>query len=58
MAKDLAKAEGDIAKCEAKLKNLSAAPNVPADKLAEAREQHEAAVARRDKLNETLAVLS
>ena len=58
VAKDLAKAESDIAKCDAKLKNLSAAPNVPAEKLAEAREQREAAVARRDKLNETLAVLS
>lgn len=58
LSKELVKAEGDIGKCEGKLKNLSAAPNVPADKLAEAKSQHEAAVARRERLKETLAVLS
>jgi len=58
LTKDLAKAEGDIEKCEGKLKNLSAAANAPAEKLAEAKAQHEAAVARRERLQETLAVLS
>ncbi len=58
LAKDLAKAESDIEKCAAKLKNLSAAANVPAEKLAEAREQNDAAAARRDRLKETIAVLS
>jgi valyl-tRNA synthetase len=58
LAKDLAKAESDIEKCAAKLKNLSAAASAPADKVAEAKEQHDAAVARRDRLKETIAVLS
>ena len=58
LAKDLAKAESDIEKCEAKLKNISAAPNVPAEKLAEAREQRDNAAAKRDRLKETIAVLS
>jgi valyl-tRNA synthetase len=58
LAKDLAKAESDIEKCGAKLKNLSAAPNVPAEKLAEAKAQSEAASARREQLKETLAILS
>ncbi len=58
LAKDLAKAESDIEKCAAKLKNLSSAANVPAEKVAEAKEQHDGAVARRDRLKETLAVLS
>ncbi len=58
LTKDLVKAEGDIVKCEGKLKNLAAAPNVPAEKLAEAKDQHAAAVARRERLKETLAVLS
>lgn len=58
LAKDLAKAESDIEKCEAKLKNLSAAASAPAEKVAEAREQRDAALARRDRLNETIAVLS
>ena len=58
LAKDLAKAEGDIEKCAAKLKNLSAAASAPAEKVAEAKEQHDAAVARRERLKETLAVLS
>ncbi len=56
--KDLAKAESDIEKCAAKLKNLSAAASAPADKVAEAKEQHDAAVTRRDRLKETIAVLS
>ena len=54
LKKDLVKAEGDIVKCEGKLKNLSAAPDVPADKLAQARAQREAAVARRGQLSETI----
>ena len=58
LAKDLAKAEGDIEKCAAKLKNMSAAANAPAEKVAEAKEQHDAALARRDRLKETIAVLS
>ncbi len=58
LAKDLVKAEGDIGKCEAKLNNLTAAPNVPAEKIVEAKSQHEAAVARSARLKETLAVLS
>ncbi|MBI5246066.1 MAG: valine--tRNA ligase [Elusimicrobia bacterium] len=58
LAKDLAKAEGDIEKCAAKLKNLSAAASAPAEKVAEAKEQHDAAAARRDRLKETIAVLS
>ncbi|MBI2788762.1 MAG: valine--tRNA ligase [Elusimicrobia bacterium] len=58
LAKDLAKAEGDIEKCEAKLKNLSAAASAPAEKVAEAKEQRDAALARRDRLKETIAVLS
>ncbi len=58
LAKDLAKAEGDIEKCAAKLKNLSAAASAPAEKVAEAKEQHDGALARRDRLQETIAVLS
>jgi len=58
LAKDLAKAEGDIEKCAAKLKNMSAAANAPAEKVAEAKEQHDAALARRDRLKETIAVLA
>ncbi len=58
LAKDLAKAEGDIEKCEAKLKNLSAAASAPAEKVAEAKDQRDAALARRDRLKETIAVLS
>ncbi len=58
LLKDLAKAESDIEKCGAKLKNLAAAPNVPADKLSEAKAQSEAAAARREQLKETLAILS
>ncbi len=58
LAKDLAKAEGDIEKCAAKLKNLSAAASAPAEKVAEAKEQRDAAVAKRDRLKETIAVLS
>ena len=58
LAKDLAKAEGDIEKCEAKLKNLSAAASAPAEKVAEAKGQRDAALARRDRLKETIAVLS
>jgi len=58
LAKDLAKAEGDIEKCEAKLRNLSAAATAPAEKVAEAREQRDAALAKRDRLKETIAVLS
>jgi valyl-tRNA synthetase len=58
LAKDLAKAEGDIEKCEAKLRNLSAAASAPAEKVAEAKEQRDAALAKRDRLKETIAVLS
>ena len=58
LAKDLAKAEGDIEKCEAKLRNLSAAASAPAEKVAEAKEQRDSALARRDRLKETIAVLS
>ena len=43
---------------EAKLKNLSAAASAPAEKVAEAKEQRDAALARRDRLKETIAVLS
>jgi valyl-tRNA synthetase len=58
LTKDLAKAESDIEKCGAKLKNLAAAPNVPAEKLAEAKAQSEAASSRREQLKDTLAILS
>ncbi len=58
LAKDLAKAESDITKCAAKLKNLSAAASAPAETVAQAQEQHDAALARRDRLQETIAVLS
>jgi len=58
LTKDLAKAEGDIEKLAAKLKNLAAAASAPAEKVAEAKAQHEAAAARRERLKETLAVLS
>jgi valyl-tRNA synthetase len=58
LAKDLAKAESDIEKCEAKLRNLAAAPNVPAEKLDEARAQRDGAAARREQLKLTLAALS
>ncbi|MBI4060567.1 MAG: valine--tRNA ligase [Elusimicrobia bacterium] len=58
LSKDLAKAESDVAKCAVKLGNLSAAAGVPAEKVAQAQEQHGAALARRDRLKETIAVLS
>lgn len=58
LLKDLAKADGDVMKCEAKLTNLSAAASAPAEKVAEAKEQLDAALARRDRLKETIAVLS
>ena len=58
LAKDLAKAEGDIEKCEAKLRNLSAAASAPLEKMAEAKEQRDVALARRERLKETIAVLS
>ncbi|MEQ1918831.1 MAG: valine--tRNA ligase, partial [Elusimicrobiota bacterium] len=58
LAKDLAKAEGDIEKCEAKLRNLSAAASAPPEKVAEAKEQRDGALARRDRLKETVAILS
>jgi valyl-tRNA synthetase len=58
LAKDLAKAEADIGKCELKLKNLSAAPNVPADKLDEAKAQLATAAEKREQLKQTIAVLS
>ncbi len=58
LAKDLVKAEGDIEKCAVKLRNLSAAASVPAEKVAQAQEQRDAALARRDRIKETLAVLS
>jgi valyl-tRNA synthetase len=58
LAKELAKAEEDLVKCEGKLKNLSAAPNVPAEKLAEAKAQRDAVVSRRGQLGETLKWLA
>ena len=58
LAKDLAKAEGDIEKCEAKLRNLAAAASAPPEKVTEAREQRDGALARRDRLKETVAILS
>jgi valyl-tRNA synthetase len=58
MAKDLVKADGDVDKCEAKLRNLSSAASAPAEKVAEAKEQRDAALARRDRLKETIAILS
>jgi valyl-tRNA synthetase len=58
LAKDLAKAEADIGKCEVKLKNLSAAPNVPAEKLDEAKSQLRLATEKREQLKQTIAVLS
>ncbi|MDE2511786.1 MAG: class I tRNA ligase family protein, partial [Elusimicrobia bacterium] len=58
LAKESAKAEDDLVKCEAKLKNLSAAPNVPAEKLSEAKAQRDSVVARRGQLEETLKWLA
>ena len=58
LAKDLAKAVSDIEKCEAKLRNLATAPNVPAEKLDEARAQRDGAAARREQLTNTLAALA
>ena len=58
LAKDLAKADGDVDKCEAKLRNLAAAPHAPAEKLDEAKAQRDAAAARRGQLKATLAALS
>ena len=54
----LVEAEGDIEKCEAKLRNLAAAPNVPAEKLDEAKVQRDGAAVRREQLKKTLAALS
>jgi len=58
LSKDLAKAEADIEKCEAKLKNLSAAANAPAEKVAEAQAQRDSALARREQLKATLEQLA
>ncbi|MFI5346001.1 MAG: valine--tRNA ligase [Elusimicrobiota bacterium] len=58
LTKELAKAEEDLVKCEGKLKNLSAAPNVPAEKVAEAKAQRDGVVARRGQLGETLKWLA
>ena len=58
LAKDLVKAEGDIVKCEEKLCNLRAAASAPEQKVAQAKEQRDDALARRDRLQETIAVLS
>jgi valyl-tRNA synthetase len=58
LAKELAKAESDIAKIEAKVKNPDFIARAPEAQIAEARGQHEAATARRERLKETLSVLS
>ena len=58
LAKDLAKAESDIVKIEAKVNNPDFIARAPAGQIAEAKAQHEAASARRDQLKETIAVLS
>jgi valyl-tRNA synthetase len=54
LTKERAKAEADIEKCEAKVKNLSAAANVPPEKIADAKSQLEAVSSRREQLAETL----
>ncbi len=58
LVKDLAKAESDITKIEAKVKNPDFIARAPEAQIAEAKAQHEAASARRDQLKETIAVLS
>ncbi|MBI4370819.1 MAG: valine--tRNA ligase [Elusimicrobia bacterium] len=58
LEKDLAKAETEIVKIEAKVKNPDFLSRAPQAQIEEARAQHAAAAARRDKLKETLAVLS
>ena len=57
LKKELAKAEDDIGKCEAKLRNLSAASNVPEAKKDEAKAQLQAVRDRLDRLKEMLAAL-
>ncbi len=54
LRKELARAEADIAKCSAKLKNLAAAAGAPPEKIAEAKAQAEAAASRKDQLERTL----
>ena len=58
LSKELAKAESDIVKIEAKVKNPDFLARAPQAQIEEARAQHEAASARRERLKETLAVLS
>ncbi|MBI3289302.1 MAG: valine--tRNA ligase [Elusimicrobia bacterium] len=58
LTKDLAKTESDIAKIEAKVKNPDFMARAPEAQIAEAKSQHDAATARRERLKETIAVLS
>jgi valyl-tRNA synthetase len=58
LTKDLAKAESDIVKIEGKVKNADFLARAPQAQIDEARAQHDAAVARRERLRETLAVLA
>ena len=58
LSKDLAKAESDIAKIEAKVKNSDFMAKAPKAQIDEALAQHAAARERADHLKETIAVLS
>ncbi|HAZ08155.1 MAG TPA: valine--tRNA ligase [Elusimicrobia bacterium] len=58
LGRELAKAEADIAKIEAKVKNPDFLARAPEGQIAEAKVQHEAARGRRDELRKTLADLS
>ena len=58
LSKDLAKAESDIAKIEAKVGNPDFVAKAPQAQIDEARAQHAAARERADRLKETIAILS
>ena len=54
LTKELGKAETDIQKCAAKLKNLAAAASVPPEKVAEAQAEFDAVTSRREQIARTL----
>ncbi|OGS00693.1 MAG: valine--tRNA ligase [Elusimicrobia bacterium RBG_16_66_12] len=58
LSKELAKAESDIVKIEAKVKNPDFLSRAPQAQISEAKAQREAACARRDQLKKTLEELS
>ena len=58
LQKELVKAEAEVKKIASKAENKSFLERAPADEVALARSQHQAAVERQDRLKETLAILS